>query len=191
MDIRLNGKTFLGIIALSVGLTFGDFVSLVDGKSSGGYIVKEVPVETTTAGSVVLRVDDVNPSTIYGGTWELITGDASLRLGDGSNLSATIEGSGNDPVVPLQAHSHTRGTMDITGTFNNISQDRSSSITASGAFTKSSSGQGRGTGDGTAMNFTFTASNSWTGETSVEGTSNAKLNVRGDYLKVNVWKKIN
>lgn len=190
MDIRLNGKALLGILTLSAGLAFGDFVTLIDSKSSGGYIIKEIPVETATAGSVVLRLDDINPGTIYGGTWELITGDASLRLGNGANLSGRIEGSGNDPVVPLQAHSHTKGTMEITGTLNNISQDRSSGIITEGAFSQVYSGTGRGTGDGQAMDITFAASNSWTGETSVEGTSNATLDVRGNYLKVNVWKKL-
>lgn len=39
MEIKLNGKSLLGIALLSVGLSFGDYVSLIDAKSSGGIIV--------------------------------------------------------------------------------------------------------------------------------------------------------
>lgn len=190
MDIRINGKTLLAVGLLSAGLAFGEYVSVISSDSlSYTSAVPETPV--MTVGAVVLRMDDTNPSTIYGGTWELVTGDASLRFGDGTNLSGAIEGNGNNPIVPLPKHSHTKGTMNITGSFTNIAQDRSSAIGATGAFSKTSSGTGRGTGDGTAMDFSFNAANAWTGSTSEEGSNNANLDVRGDYIKINVWKRIN
>ena len=38
-------------------------------------------------GSVVMRMDAVNPATLYGGTWQLITGDATITFGNGAAQS--------------------------------------------------------------------------------------------------------
>ena len=86
----------------------------------------------------------------------------------GSYLSAGL------PILPDMSHTHERGTMDITGTFSSVKQlnDNFNFSTATGAFT--SLGQYgenysiRGSSNGTTSQALagFTASRSWTGETS-------------------------
>ncbi|ENM2831986.1 hypothetical protein AB6Q85_002333 [Vibrio cholerae] len=101
-------------------------------KGSGRYRGNELYLTASTlgnqlhpVGSVVLRMDAVNPSTIYGGTWRLITGDASLTFGNGSAQSGAVTGN-NTPAVPVPAHTHSasqaehnhnRGNMEISGNF--------------------------------------------------------------------------
>ena len=72
------------------------------------------------------------------------------------------------------AHTHTRGTMDITGTFNGIPTGGNDNYSVSGVFTAggnaSSSNNGvynNATGGKRAI--TFTASRNWTGSTSSNG----------------------
>ena len=59
-------------------------------------------------GSVVMRMDAVNPATLYGGTWQLITGDATITFGNGSAQSGNAIGN-NNPSVPLPQHDHKAG----------------------------------------------------------------------------------
>jgi hypothetical protein len=173
--------------------------------------------ETMTVGSVVLRMDDVNPATIYGGTWELIQGDADLRLGNGSNLSGNIEGITNDPSVPLvkhthtatqAAHSHNRGNMEIYGRISAPGYTNTSvgySLSGTGAFAPYGSlttlddidhypNQGS-----VYRSVDFRASRNWTGTTNSvapvitveeEGFDNPTIDVRGNYITVNVWKRV-
>ena len=62
----------------------------------------------------------MNPTEVYGGTWELITGDATLKFGDGTEQNLNINGS-NEKTVSLpehshgMVHSHQKGSMNITG----------------------------------------------------------------------------
>lgn len=56
-------------------------------------------------GSVVMRMDAVNPATLYGGTWQLITGDATITFGNGAVQSGVASGN-NNPSVPLPRHGH-------------------------------------------------------------------------------------
>lgn len=211
----INGKSLLAVAILSAGIAFGDFVSIADVKTSGGIVVdgmsdeevKNIILETMPVGSVTLRMDAVNPSTIYGGTWTLITGDAALAFGDGTALNGVSEGN-NNPLVPVVAHthtatqvahSHTRGTMEIKGT---TAIGEFDSKKQTGAFTGKSSysNEGNGTAAGGSTDYTtnFQASRSWTGSTSSitpkitvasTGTSKATIDVRGARIKVNVWKR--
>lgn len=55
MKIEINGKALLGIVFLSAGLAFGNYVSFVDAKSAGGItVVEEVPVDLSPIGAVVM-----------------------------------------------------------------------------------------------------------------------------------------
>lgn len=56
-------------------------------------------------GSVVMRMDAVNPATLYGGTWQLITGDATITFGNGAAQTGNASGN-NNPGVPLPQHNH-------------------------------------------------------------------------------------
>lgn len=65
------------------------------------------------------------------------------------------------------SHAHTRGSMNIKGSFTN-----ESNATASGAFTKTSNSRlsGRSGNDNYNDTFNFDASRNWTGSTSSSGT---------------------
>ncbi len=213
MELKINGKTLLGIALLSASITFGDFVSMVDVKSAGGITIEK---ETMDVGSVVLRIDNKNPSTIYGGTWELITGDAALRFGDGTSQSGSLEGVANNQTVPLPLHSHgidhnhpsattntdTHYHHNIHNNENNYSNTGISSsnyLTVRGYKSGWSNDYAyilRGTSS--TPNSARTSSDShnhsvdlpnYTGNSQSEGVSNASIDVRGQYITVNVWKR--
>lgn len=166
--------------------------------------LNDIPGMLYTVNSIVLRLDDVNPATIYGGTWALITGDACLSFGDGSILDGLPYGE-NEVKPPLPKHrhqikgaehSHDRGTMDITGSF--AVDDLSTNLTT-GAFTSQKTPNNYGShGLELGYTMTFKASRSWTGRTSKElkdlETDDAgveadqlNMNVRGARIAVNVW----
>lgn len=223
IKFELNGKALLGLSLLSAGIAFGDFVTLVDAKGSGGVTVTsgisdselidaigEKINEITPIGSVLFRMDSINPSTLYGGTWVRISGDASLRFGDGTDLDGLPKGD-NNPLVPLKehthsasqvAHSHNKGTMNITGRFGDGFYGEKGGTSASGAFSRNSStGSTKYTNEGWVSNgplIDFNAKNAWSGNTNSvapaitvieEGVEDAKIDVRGQYITINVWKR--
>lgn len=197
-DIHFKiSKKSIGLITAVLGaFTYANYVSLVDVKNAGGIVIEK---ETMNVGSVVLRMDNMNPADIYGGTWQLIEDDATLAFGDGSNLSGVAIGD-NDPQVPLVEHSHDRGTMEIYGQVSAPGYGDTSvgySLTGNGAFAPYGGKTVLDKIDGGANQGSiyravdFRASRNWTGNTSVEGVKNATLDVRGKRIKINVWQRIN
>ena len=82
--------------------------------------------------------------------------------------------------LPSISHTHTRGTMNITGTLTNsngraLMWDNKASVTATGAFTSSGSGNNSNAGtNGTGTNtISFDASRNWTGATSTNSAISA------------------
>lgn len=139
-------------------------------------------------GSVVMRMDAVNPSTLYGGTWQLITGDATITFGNGSEQTGTQIGN-NTPSVPLPLHNHgtihnlsARGVGDhqhsgvparirvevggSTGTLYSVYQDGSTS--PAGAH-------------GHIIDGDVSVSNA--------GSANTTIDVRGARIAINVWRR--
>lgn len=190
INLRINKRIGILIACLMGAMATAEYVSVIDAKSAGGVIVSK---PEHTVGSVVFRMDDTNPSEIYGGTWELITADASVRFGDGSMMTGAVEGLNQVP-VPLVSHAHSKGTMDITGQFalGGSGGLRIMSTATSGSFysggNSSVDGYGGGARTGNSLTY-FKASRSWTGVTSYEGESSPTMDVRGAYIKLNVWKK--
>jgi len=81
-------------------------------------------------GDALLRFDAKDPNVQYPWqTWLLVTGDASLALGDGSVLSGTATGN-NTPTVPLPEHNHDKG---------GLSADQSSHTHSSGTISANQS----------------------------------------------------
>lgn len=196
-DLKISKKSALILAGAISFFAMAEYVSLVDVKNAGGIIVedgttdddiKRVILETMPVGTVTFRMDDVNPSAIYGGSWSLITGDAALSFGDGTVQSGSANGN-NNPNVPLLAHNHGRGTQDITGT--QIGR-RIININGFGAFFPTEHGVEDGVVTSSVKSTNalgFQASRSWTGRSTTEGTSNATINVRGAQIKINVWKR--
>lgn len=156
-------------------------------------------------------VDD--PSTYgYPGAWALI--EEGVAFNNATSVSDpfidTVQGD-DDVVVPVpehnhtMGHTHTRGTMEITGGFQQDTGSSSQTFRAfSGAIYGASTGQeSKGVGTtGTANSnngiVNFAGSRSWTGNTSqpsagstgTSGAASATLNVKGKNYTLLCWKRI-
>lgn len=135
-------------------------------------------------GSVVMRMDAVNPATLYGGTWQLITGDATITFGNGAAQSGTANGN-NNPSVPLPYHSH---SATFSGNqlpphqheipINSIEGGPKSAVPAvnDGHTLMTTYGVSAGTPSGSVS-------------VSAEGTPNSTIDVRGARIAINVWQR--
>lgn len=89
----------------------------------------------------------------------------------------------------IPAHSHTRGTMNITGTFNPWSERDIGNCT--GAFYEMGVTNAKGNGstsDSDNDYIGFDASRSWTGETSTVGSSQSH-NIMQPYISCYLWRR--
>ena len=112
-NIKISKKIGLMIMAGIGMFATTKYVSVIESKSADGLLVNgthedevlDMILDTMPIKTVTLRLDNVNPSIVYGGTWEIITGNASLSLGDGSLLSGLAYGN-STPTVPFQKQSY-------------------------------------------------------------------------------------
>ena len=164
-------------------------------------------------GSIYLSVNNVNPGTIFGDTWEQIQDRFLLAAGStygggstgGSDTHTHTTAGHTLTVAETPAHTHTRGTMNITGELN-YNQTYSGNIFSSdglvGAFTSNNTSaqdyyvNGRSPGSGWPENIIFDASRTWTGETSSigEGSPHNHGNTGSSsslppYIAIYVWKR--
>ena len=141
-------------------------------------------------GSYYMSSDSANPSTKFGGTWEQIKDRMIMAAGSSYSVGAT-GGSSNHThttgdhtltVAQTPAHTHTRGTMNITGEWTINSDSNNAGLdapnTGTGAIIAKNAGGGTGssvagTGWNVTTGFKFDASQSWTGATSSVGGSSA------------------
>lgn len=143
-------------------------------------------------GSVYLSVESTSPAVLFGGSWEQIKDIFLLSAGD-NYVAGASGGKAIYSADDMPAHTHTRGTMNITGGFAPWAEGAGTNISQpTGAFYDSSSSQygwGTSTGrdaDNAYMN--FDASRSWTGETSQSG-ANIYATILPPYLVVYMWKR--
>ena len=148
-------------------------------------------------GAIYLSVNSTNPSVLFGGTWEQIKDKFLLSAGD-SYSAGTTGGEISHTLTKneMPKHSHTRGTMEITGYFDTRATNygRGVLIANGSLFSKSNSPD---TGDSveqlnpsqTMYRYTFKASNLWSGSTSEVGENQAHNNMP-PYLAVYVWKRV-
>ncbi len=145
--------------------------------------------------TVVLRMDNINPETIYGGKWQLITGDATLTFGNGAAQSGAVSGN-NYPVVPVPLHGH--------GVGHNLSVGdggaHTPKIKTSGNINPSLDGGGSdlrfmdSSSDPSAEFMEYVPGHThpinggvWVAE---NGTRNATIDVRGARIAINVWRRV-
>ena len=164
-------------------------------------------------GSIYMNVNNVEPSAIFGGTWEKmpagrmlvnssddfvlgqIGGEKEHRLTE-DELASHNHGGGE----MAGGHTHTRGTMDITGDFVGAMQSNYN-YSVHGAFYYEKNeliGPCADKGD-PRQRVWFKASRNWTGETSVSGEHTHNFSPAGKnqphnnmppYIVVNMWKRI-
>lgn len=166
------------------------------GKSDRKIIDMIYPV-----GSVYISVSNVSPQSLFGGSWEQLKDRFLLGAGDtytagniGGEATVALTEANNGP------HTHTRGTMNITGTLNSRPYRDSGNmpgaiVSASGAFSKTNHGDSSSQ-NGTAQTGTqsradrinFNAANSWSGSTSSSGSGTPHNNMP-PYLVVYMWKR--
>lgn len=170
-------------------------------------------------GCIYMSVSPTNPGTLFGGTWEQIEDTFLLccgttytagSAGGSATHTHTIADNTNSTAISINqmpAHTHTRGTMNITGRWEINGSDNNGGIdaecTGSGAiaaFNKSQAvcstvnGSWNGTGG-----FNFDASRNWTGATSSVGGGQGhshSINITTDntnnmppYLAIYVFKR--
>lgn len=141
-------------------------------------------------GSIYMSVNNVSPATFLGGTWEQIQNRFLLSAGSSYAAGSTGgEASHTLSVAETPAHTHTRGTMNITGSFNPWGENMSN-VTTGAFYTTSSTQKGSNiAGDNDNAMYYFDASRNWTGATSSVG-GNAAHNNMPPYLTVYMWKRI-
>lgn len=189
------------------GVKIGSNLSISNGVLSAnvGPTTCFIPI-----GFIIMTDDNkLNPATLFPGTtWGRIAENRSIRGATASEGVGTIGGSdsvgiahANLPAVNLWAHdhSHTRGGMEITGTFD-INGTTTTNSSASGAFSMINLGLGfqhGSAGDNHKFGSNFYASRAWTGATSGSSTtcvplegSNVALNVTNAFYKMHIWKRL-
>lgn len=167
-------------------------------------------------GHVIFSASSTNPSEYIGGTWKQISeGTFIVAAGDSAKYRQGATGGEAEHVLTVDempshkhgvgigsvgGHTHTRGTMNITG---NISA-KAHSDTLSGAFSVNSGGYGISGGGSKfyhGSTISMSASQAWTGETSSNGGhthSVTEQNVGGGkahnnlppYLAMYIWQRI-
>lgn len=152
-------------------------------------------------GAVYISVNDTNPADLFGGTWEKVVGRYLLAW----DCEYTyVGGEWNSQYTTLTkdqipAHTHTRGTMNITGTIGlgwgdasapTVLMDRGSSGALSG-YCDGGKSYWTGTdasGDGYLNSIKLNAADGWTGSTSsVGGGQGHRHYVEPPYFKCSVW----
>ena len=137
-------------------------------------------------GSIYMSVNAVNPSTIFGGTWEQIKDRFLLSAGDNYN-NGSVGGSA-DAIVPYHRHSVAKVTGAITGGSHHHATYRKANAgsgTARYIPDADSTSAGISTSD-TTHTHDLPAHN-----TAYIGTSGNEIGANmPPYLAVNVWKRV-
>lgn len=168
-------------------------------------------------GSVYLSVNNVNPATLFGGTWELIAGGRCLIGASKTYPLGSTGGEAEHALLETEmpshkhdasmskvgGHQHNRGTMNIKGTAYWPMMTKNTELYCSGAFYRSryvGNERSKSGGGVTGFELGFDASRDWIGETSAAGEHTHTFNVNNagggkahnnmqPYLAVNIWQR--
>lgn len=127
-----------------------------------------------------------DPNAEWGGTWVKI--ENRFLLGSGTKAVGAQGGEENVTlsIYEIPAHSHARGSMDITG---NLANGEIHIEDVSGAiYNRGSAYNGSGGSWLTSAQMGFKASRNWSGYTSSSGGGQSHNNMP-PYQVVNIWKR--
>lgn len=158
-------------------------------------------------GSVYISVNDVSPEKFLGGTWIKISQGRVLQ-GASDTQTAGTEVSAGLPNISVSSdgeHTHTRGSMNITGTVTTHNAGSCTAIEGEyGAFFRSSTNStylapNCISGAASVNYIKFSADRTWTGSTSSDGAhshdayitdiTGKSTTVQPPALLVNIWKR--
>ena len=143
-------------------------------------------------GSIYMSMNDVSPAAFLGGTWERIQDRFLLSAGSSYAVGSTGgEATHTLSVAETPAHTHTRGTMEISGEIHST-HSLKYGWAGSGAFASTTAYNGASvagnSGNTWSGQVNFYASRNWTGATSSVGGNTAHNNMP-PYLTVYMWKR--
>ena len=198
--LRSNGPTNGGIVTPGTNANYW--------KKFKEYISS--PLDAYPIGAYYISSSPTSPATLFGGTWVQVKDRMILAVGDTYNSAGLTGGSATTKLVvnniPSHNHScgttgnhtHTRGTMNITGTFDGNVNDGQSKKTGAFYYT----GQPFTGSDGESKNpggvIGFDASRSWSGATSSNGShahtigstgKGTAFDVMPPYIVAYVWRR--
>ena len=138
-------------------------------------------------GSYYLSENATSPASLFGGTWEQIKDRFLVGAGNSYGVGATGgEASHTLSVAEMPKHSHTRGTMNITGRVGAVAGYYNEGLPADAFYSSGTQGCSRGN-DSRNIAY-FDASRKWTGETSSAGSGSAHNNMP-PYRAIYMWKR--
>lgn len=182
--------------------------------------IRAIPSSIYPVGSIYMSLNPADPATLFGGSWDKLE-DGRVLIGANSTYAAGTSGGSFTHTLTtdeLPAHSHegstgtesghthTRGTMNITGSFERRDDAGvfNGIVNTSGAMYSSGTANWRtrctqGSYGNTTLH--FDASRNWTGETSggsahshtvsVGDTGGGKAHsIMQPYLAVHMWKRV-
>ena len=171
------------------------------------------PLAAYPIGAYYISSDPTSPEVLFGGTWVRVQDRMILAAGS-SYTAGSTGGSATKTLsvanMPTHSHScsstgnhtHTRGSMNITGVFGSEAQPSGNTGTApiSGAFYLTNSSRGHvssNVGEGN-KDYHFDASRNWSGATSSNGNhqhtignngSGTAFNIMPPYIVAYVWRR--
>lgn len=167
------------------------------------------PLAAYPVGAYYMSSDSTSPAVLFGGTWTQIQNRFIYAAGSGYSVNST-GGSATKTLVkdniPSHTHScgsagshtHTRGTMNITGTFDGNVNDGQSKKTGAFYYTGQPFTGSDGGNDKPGGVIGFDASRSWSGATSSNGSHDHTIGSTGKgtafdvmppYIVAYVWRR--
>ena len=167
------------------------------------------PLAAYPVGAYYMSSDSTSPAVLFGGTWTQIQNRFIYAAGPGYSVNST-GGSATKTLVkdniPSHTHScgsagshtHTRGTMNITGTFDGNVNDGQSKKTGAFYYTGQPFTGSDGGNDKPGGVIGFDASRSWSGATSSNGShahtiestgKGTAFDVMPPYIVAYVWRR--
>lgn len=196
--LRSNGPTNGGIVTPGTNANYW--------KKFKEYISS--PLDAYPIGAYYISSSPTSPATLFGGTWVQVKDRMILAVGDTYNSAGLTGGSATTKLVVNNIpshnhscgttgnHSHTRGSMNITGTMGTVDMH---GIGSSGAFYRNGrSGKLENNEGDPDPNVYFDASRSWTGATSSNGDHSHTIGYTGSgtafttispYITAYVWRR--